>query len=107
MFIGRAALFNLVKKLNLDESHFHKYKDKNFPSSFPNSMEQFIGNCANASGLTTKDVYNSGFQRFVDKLRHACQAISLFLFRIDKGFVKIFKIPVFKIDNSAKNINPQ
>jgi len=97
MFIGRAALFNSVKKLNLDESHFHKYKDKNFPTSFPNSMEQFIGNCANANGFTTKDVYNSYFHRFVDKLQHVCQTISLFLFRIDKGFVKIFKIPVFKI----------
>jgi hypothetical protein len=98
MFIGRAALFNLVKKLNLNESHFSEYKNKDWVySNFPNIMEQFIGNCANASGLTTKDAYTPKLQRFVDNLQRVCQKISLFFFRIEGDFVKIFKIPIFKI----------
>jgi len=104
MFIARAGIFNLLKKLNLTENDFHEYSSNSLFTGvfiFPKVMEQFIGNCANASGLTLKDAFTPTPIIFIGKagcfFRGIFRKTLKFFFRIDGGSVKIFKIPILKL----------
>jgi len=104
MFIARASVFDLLKRLNLTESDFHEYSSGSKPMGifiFPRVMEQFIGNCANASGLALKDVFTPKRKIFIEKVGCFFKVILRktlrFFFRIEGDTVKILKIPMFKV----------
>jgi len=104
MFIARARIFGLLKPLNLTENDFHEYSSDNNTDDkfhFPRTMEQFIGNCANASGLTLKDVFTPKRAIFIERVVDFFKIILIktrrFFFRIDGDTVKILKVPILKL----------
>lgn len=104
MFIARAGVFDLLKRLNLTESDFHEYSSGSKHHDifiFPRVMEQFIGNCANASGLTCEDVFTPKSKIFFGKIGCFFKLITRktrrFFFRTDEGILKIFKIPILNL----------
>ena len=106
MFVARAKIFNLLKQQNLTESDFHEYlSTSNLTGTFifPRVMEQFIGNCANASGLTLEDVFTPKPIIFIGRVKSffkyiVRKTLRLF-FRVDGCTIKIFKIPILKISD--------
>jgi lipopolysaccharide biosynthesis protein len=104
MFVARARVFDLLKRLNLTESDFHEYSSDSKPVGifvFPRVMEQFIGNCANAGGLALKDVFTPKLTVFIGKIgcffKFMFRKTRRFFFRTDNGIIKILKIPIFKL----------
>jgi len=106
MFVARASIFNLVKQLNLNASNFQEFSSyAGKPVSiFPYAMERFIGNCANANGLLTKDVYTPKLQIFMLDITLQINSISSFIFSIRRvgekkiKVVKIFNITIKELD---------
>jgi len=103
IFFARAYIFNWVKQLNLSEADFKEYNKENKADTFILcTMEIFIGNCANASGLVLDDVFTAKLQKiieiFINSINFTFFNLRKFFFRIDnKGFVRILKIPIFKL----------
>jgi lipopolysaccharide biosynthesis protein len=64
MFMARARLFDIVKKADIRESDFQKFRS-GISAQFSHTMEQFLGSCVVAQGYTIRDPFTPRWYRYL------------------------------------------